>query len=94
MKMHDFDNGYEEAIKNLKRLNNTADDSVIYECYACISTTSSEFSFIIGKRKSIIGTNETCIRIKNYIDDEMIDMDIIDVSSITAVHYTFVCTKK
>ena len=94
MKMYDFDNGYDEAVKSLKGLNQTADDSVIYKCCAYIYTAKGRFSFTIGGRESIVGTNETCIRIKNYIDNELSDMDVIDIASVLAVRYVFVSTKK
>lgn len=94
MKMHDFENGYDEAIKSLRKLNNTAENSIIYMCYVYIYAASGEFSFTIGERNSTVSTNDTCIRIKNYIDDELKDIDVIDIASVAAVHYIFVRTKR
>ena len=100
MKMHDFNNGYDDAIKclrrlnDIRRLNNTAEDSVIYTCYAYIYAASGEFSFTIDGCNSIITTNDTCVKIKNYIDDKVNDITVIDIDSVAAVHYIFARTKK
>ena len=94
MKMHDFDNSYDEAIKSLKQLNSTAEDSIIYMCYVYIYAASGEFCFTIGQRTSIVGTNDTCVRVKSYIDDELKDIEVIDIASVAAIRYVFVRTKK
>ena len=94
MKMHDFDNGYDDAIKWLRWLNKTADKSVVYMCHAYIYSTNGDFSFTIDGRNTPIATNDTCVEVKNYIDNELSYMDVIDIASVVAVRYAFVRTKR
>ena len=94
MKIYDFENGYDEAIKYLKWLNNTADKSVVYICHVYVYSTNGEFSFTIDGRNTHIATNDTCVMVKNYIDDELSYMDVVDIASVVAIRYAFVCTKR